>query len=163
MSSQAAGAVGASLFRAACARFTTGITVVTTTDGHGRPHGLTVNSFTSVSLDPPLILVCLGLRNSLLGHFRSSGFCAVNILAADQQDLSRRFASPSEDRFAGLPWQPGKLGAPLLAGTLAHFECSTQQLIDLGDHVVLVGLVGHADYRDGDPLLYFNSRYAQLA
>ena len=154
--------MGASLFRAACARFATGITVVTTTDSHGRPHGLTVNSFTSVSLDPPLILVCLGLRVSLLEHFRSAETFAVNILAADQQEISRRFASPLEDRFQGVAWKPGHNGTPVLDGTLATMECNVAQLLDAGDHVILVGEVRHAEYRDGEPLLYFNSRYSHL-
>src|ERR1700690_3762647 len=107
------------LYRRTCARFATGITVVTVVDNLGRPHGMTVNSFSSVSLDPPLVLVSIDLRNAILGHFISSSWFAINILAEDQEHLSRRFSSPSEDRFCDLNCNAGVSGTPILEGTLA--------------------------------------------
>ncbi len=111
-------------YRRTCARFATGITVVTTLDSHGHPHGMTVNSFSSVSLDPPLVLVSIDLKNAILGHFISSSWFAINILAEHQEDLSRRFSSPSENRFVDLAWHAGSAGVPLLDDVLAQLECS---------------------------------------
>src|ERR1700690_1032374 len=112
------------LYRRTCARFATGITVVTVVDEQSRPHGMTVNSFSSVSLDPPLVLVSIDLRNALLGHFLSSSFFAINILEEHQAHLSHRFSSPSEHRFEGVDGHPALSGMPLLDGVLAHLECS---------------------------------------
>lgn len=162
MSSKASAAIGATLFRSACARFATGITVVTTTDSGGHPHGLTINSFTSVSLEPPLVLVCIDKRNALLGHFLETAAYGINILADGQQHLSRQFSSTAEKRFAGVEWHRGELGIPLLADALATFECAVTESMTLGDHQVLVGEVRAATYRDGNPLLYFNSGYKTI-
>lgn len=162
MSSKAVEAVSAPVFRAACARFATGITVVTTVDEHKRPHGLTVNSFTSVSLTPPLVLVCVNRRNALLGHFLSASAYAINVLADHQENVSRRFSSSAEDRFEGVDWRTGNLGVPVLGGVLATFECAVTQVLELGDHTVLIGEVREATYADGNPLLYFNSGYRAL-
>jgi flavin reductase (DIM6/NTAB) family NADH-FMN oxidoreductase RutF len=154
--------VEAWLYRRACAQFTTGITVVTALDSHGHPHGITVNSFSSVSLDPPLVLVSIDLRNAILGHFISSSWFAINILAAHQEHLSRRFSSPAENRFIDVNWYPGASGTPILEGVLAHLECSVSRTFEAGDHTVLIGEVRHADYMEGKPLLYFNSGYQSL-
>ena len=102
-------------FRAACARFATGITVVTCLDSEGRPHGMTVNSFTSVSLDPPFVLVSIDLRHAILGHFLACPWFAVNVLAENQENLSHRFSSVSENRFIDVDWHSGESGMPLLA------------------------------------------------
>jgi flavin reductase (DIM6/NTAB) family NADH-FMN oxidoreductase RutF len=150
------------LYRRTCAQFATGITVVTTLDGNGHPHGMTVNSFSSVSLDPPLVLVSIDLRNAILGHFISSSFFAINVLAEHQEDLSRRFSSTAENRFFSLAWRPGVLGAPLLEGVLATLECSVVKTFEAGDHAVLVGEVKGADYTEGRPLVFFDSGYRQL-
>lgn len=155
--------VDAALYRQTCARFATGITVVTVIDEHGHPHGMTVNSFSSVSLDPPLVLVSIDLRNALLGHFLSTRFFAINILAEDQQHLSRRFSSPSENRFHGVTWRLGETGVPLLEGVLAQLECAVSQTFEAGDHTVLVGEVRFAGYSDGRPLVYFGSEYQNLS
>jgi flavin reductase (DIM6/NTAB) family NADH-FMN oxidoreductase RutF len=147
------------LFRRACAQFATGITVVTVADEHHHPHGLTVNSFTSVSLEPPLVLVSIDLRNAILGHFLASRAFAVNVLAEDQEQLSRRFASTAEGRFEGVDWKWGEYGAPLLSGVLAQLECATVRTFEAGDHTVLLGEVRRAAYGEGKPLVYFNSSY----
>jgi flavin reductase (DIM6/NTAB) family NADH-FMN oxidoreductase RutF len=158
-----ASAIAASQYRRACALFATGITVITTVDESGRPHGMTVNSFSSVSLDPPLVLICVDLKNAILGHFMTSAWFAVNVLEERQEAISRRFSSPSENRFHGIEWAPGESGAPLLAGVLAQMQCALTKTFEIGDHAVLVGEVRHASYREGRPLLYFNSAYRKIA
>jgi flavin reductase (DIM6/NTAB) family NADH-FMN oxidoreductase RutF len=150
------------LYRRTCAQFATGVTVVTTVDAEGHPHGLTVNSFSSVSLEPPLVLVSIDLRNAILGHFISSSWFAINVLAEDQEDLSRRFSSPSENRFLGVGWQPGVSGVPLLESVLAQLECSVVRTFEAGDHAVLIGEVRAARYREGNPLIFFDSGYRAL-
>lgn len=154
--------VDPSLYRQTCARFATGITVVTVVDEAGRPHGMTVNSFSSVSLDPPLVLVSIDLRNAILGHFLSSEFFAINILAEHQEHLSRQFSSTSENRFINIDWHPGEFDVPILDGVLAHLECSVAQTFETGDHTVLVGEVRVASFTEGRPLAYFNSSYRNL-
>jgi flavin reductase (DIM6/NTAB) family NADH-FMN oxidoreductase RutF len=154
--------VDPSLYRRTCARFATGITVVTVVDEGGHPHGMTVNSFSSVSLDPPLVLVSIDLRNAILGHFLSSPYFAINILGEHQEHLSRRFSSVSENRFHGIDWRAGEFGVPLLDGVLAQLECSVARTFEAGDHTVLIGEVRTACYTEGKPLLYFNSAYANL-
>lgn len=156
------GAVGAALYRKVCAQFATGITVVTVADGHGHPHGMTVNSFASVSLEPPLVLVSIDLRNSILGHFLSASAFAVNVLAADQEALSQRFSSVSEKRFEGVSWHFSEMGMPLLDGVLAHLECGVVSSFEAGDHTVLIGEVRRASYGEGKPLVYFDSAYHTL-
>lgn len=153
----------ASLFRRTCAQFATGITVVTTLDSHSHPHGITVNSFSSVSLEPPLVLVSIDLRNAILGHFIATSWFAINILAEHQEHLSRRFSSASENRFVDLEWQPGLAGTPLLEGVLAQLECSVVKTFEGGDHTILIGEVRRASYREGKPLIFFDSGYRKLA
>jgi flavin reductase (DIM6/NTAB) family NADH-FMN oxidoreductase RutF len=150
------------LYRRTCAQFTTGITVVTVLDSLGHPHGMTVNSFASVSLDPPLVLVSIDLRNAILGHFISSSWFAINVLAEDQENLSRRFSSASENRFVDVDWHQGASGMPVLDGVLAHLECSVVQTFEAGDHTVLLGEVRSAECREGRPLIYFDSGYRSL-
>jgi flavin reductase (DIM6/NTAB) family NADH-FMN oxidoreductase RutF len=155
-------AIDASLYRRTCSLFATGITVVTTVDAHGHPHGMTVNSFSSVSLDPPLVLVCIDLKNAILGHFLTSAWFAVNILGEHQEDVSRRFSTAAQNRFHGMDWRRGDSGVPLLAGVLAEMECSVTKTFEAGDHAVLIGEVRRASYRDGKPLVYFNSSYQNI-
>jgi flavin reductase (DIM6/NTAB) family NADH-FMN oxidoreductase RutF len=156
------GLIDPALYRRTCAQFATGITVVTTLDSEGHPHGLTVNSFSSVSLDPPLVLVSIDLRNAILGHFISSEWYAINVLAEHQEDLSRRFSSPAENRFLGVEWTTGASGVPLLSGVLAQLECSVVQTFEAGDHTVLIGAVRGASYREGKPLVFFDSGYRRV-
>ena len=151
-----------SLYRRTCAHFATGITVITVVDENGHPHGMTVNSFSSVSMDPPLVLVSIDLRNAILGHFLSSSHFAINILAEHQEHLSRRFSSVSENRFHGIDWHAGEFGVPLLDGVLAQFECSVAQTFEVGDHTVLIGEVRTAGYSEGRPLIFYSSSYRNL-
>ncbi|MBU6335436.1 MAG: flavin reductase family protein [Chloroflexi bacterium] len=150
-------------FRQALGRFASGVTVVTTHEA-GVPLGLTVSSFASLSLDPPLVLVAIDRRvraNVVIGE---TGAFAVNILTAAQESLSRQFATREIDRFAGVTWQPGAaLGLPLLDGALAQLECRLHQTLPGGDHTIFVGEVVAAELGDAAPLLYFRSAYRGLA
>jgi len=155
-------AVTSEEFRRACGRFATGVAIASVLDALGTPHGLTVNSFTAVSLEPPLVLICLGHEVSVIGHFRAAKYFGINVLAEGQRDLSHRFATKGQDRFDGLKWTPGETGVPLLAGVLAAIECATQQRFPSGDHDILVGEMVSARVGEGEPLIYFASRYREL-
>jgi flavin reductase (DIM6/NTAB) family NADH-FMN oxidoreductase RutF len=149
-------------FRRVCGKYATGITIVTVLDSYGAPHGMTANSFTSVSLTPPLILVSIDRKTSILDHFRKGTRFAINVLGEEHRELSSRFARSGQDRFDGVAWSPGMTGAPILADMLATFECEVSQMVEAGDHVVVIGEVLHATWREGRPLLYFNSGYQEL-
>jgi len=152
------------VFRKTLGRFATGITIVTTTDSGGVPHGLTANSFTSVSLSPPLVLFCLGKGSTNLAAFLEAKSFAVNVLSDGQEALSARFASSKiANRFEGVEWSAGVTGSPLLPGTLATFDCRKHSEVDAGDHYVLIGEVQTASMAEGEPLLYFASQYRRLA
>lgn len=155
--------VPAALFRRACGAFATGVGVATVTGRDGKPHGLTVNSFTSVSLHPPLVLVCIGHRAATHGPFSTAAHFALNFLDESQQELSERFASSHPARFEGLRWTFGATGAPVLEDALAVLECETWRRMDAGDHTVFLGLVKEARVREGRPLLYFGGKYRRLA
>ena len=150
-------------FRDALGRFATGVTIVTTLDGAGRPVGLTANSFNSVSLDPPMVLWSLARRSLNLRVFLEAGHFAVNVLAADQRALSDRFARPAGDRFAGVDWEAGTAGVPVLPGTVASFECATDSSIEGGDHVIFLGRVARFRHADREPLIYHAGRYGTPA
>jgi flavin reductase (DIM6/NTAB) family NADH-FMN oxidoreductase RutF len=154
--------VAPDLFRRACSRFATGVTVITVLDEDGHPHGITVNSFASVSLEPPLVAVSIDRRNALLGHFLSRACFSVNVLAENQEPLSRRFSSASENRFHGVEWRRSGNGAPLIPGALAYFDCGVIQTMEIGDHFVLIGEVTAAEYSVGKPLIFFDSSYQRL-
>jgi flavin reductase (DIM6/NTAB) family NADH-FMN oxidoreductase RutF len=154
--------VAAALFRRVCGAFATGVTVATVTGRDGKPHGLTVNSFTSVSLHPPLVLVCIGHKAATHGPFSTAAHFAVNFLDESQQELSERFASSHPRRFEGLRWQPGETGAPVLEDALGVLECETWRKMDAGDHTVFFGLVKSARAREGRPLIYFGGKYRQV-
>ncbi|MBB99789.1 MAG: flavin reductase [Rhodobacteraceae bacterium] len=147
-------------FRAALGRFATGVTIVTTLDGDGRPVGLTANSFNSVSLDPPMVLWSLARTSRNLAIFERATHYAINVLASDQRALSDRFARPVENRFAGVDWRAGLGGVPVLDGVTAVFECSHATRVQGGDHIVFLGQVEAFDARDREPLLYHGGRYA---
>ena len=150
--------------RSALGTFATGITIVTTRDAQGRDWGLTVNSFNSVSLEPPLVLWSLGKRNeATLAAFREAGHFAVHVLAAEQEALSNLFASPNADRFSAQEITRGAGGVPLLPGCLAVFECRTSAIHAGGDHDIFLGEVLVFTSREGAPLLYHGGRYAKLA
>ncbi|NBB61516.1 flavin reductase [Pseudomonas sp. ODNR1LW] len=143
--------------------FATGVTVVTTLDEAGQPVGLTANSFSSVSLDPPLILFCLARSSSNLERFQRAEHFAINVLHIGQQPMSGAFARSSAERFDGVAWETWDTGAPILSGSLASFECATHQVVEAGDHLVFIGRVTRARFEPRrDPLLYFRGRYRRL-
>jgi flavin reductase (DIM6/NTAB) family NADH-FMN oxidoreductase RutF len=149
-------------FRRVCGKFASGITVVTVRDAENGVHGMTANSFTSVSLAPPLVLVCVDHRAHILEHVRISPHFGINILSACQRSLSDQFASRRYDRFEGVEWVPGETGVPLLADVLATLECARVNVITAGDHDILIGEVLHSTCREGEPLLFFGSQYHSL-
>lgn len=151
-------------FRNALGRFATGIAVVTAIDPDGHPIGLTVNSFSAVSLEPPLVLWCLDNGSHNLEAFRRASHHAINILSVDQQDLSNRFATWPTDRFAGLPWQKGAGGAPVFPGCCATFEVANEAAHAGGDHTIFIGRVeNYAEAPALDPLLFNAGQYRKLA
>ena len=127
--------------RNAFGSFLTGVTVVTAHDAEDRPIGFTANSFTSVSLDPALLLVCLAKRSTNFATLTGAKGFAVNILAEDQEAVSNTFARPSQDRFATVGWRKGPHGAPVLDGAAAWFDCGMHEIVDAGDHAILVGAI----------------------
>lgn len=139
--------------------FVTGVTVITTVDGDGKPHGLTANSFSSVSLDPPLILWSQSLSAPSHQVFNTSERFAVNILADDQLDISNRFAKGGVDKFAGIPVEVGLAGVPLLGGCAAHLECRRVHAYPGGDHVVFIGEVERIQRHSRQPLVFGGGRY----
>ena len=155
--------IGATKFRRVCGKFATGITVLTARDTAGGAHGMTANSFTSVSLHPPLILVCVDMRAHILKHLKMDGALAINVLDESQEALSVRFAESVEDRFDTVQWTAGvKTGAPLIGGVLATLECRIVRMVEAGDHSIVIGEVLDAIWRDGQPLVYFSSEYRRL-
>lgn len=139
--------------------FMTGVTVVTTTDPAGRPLGFTANSFASVSLDPPLLLVCIANGSSNLARFAGGAGFAVNILAEGQAAIARTFARPAADRFAGLAWHIGPVGAPILDGVVAWFDCTREQSVPAGDHTILIGRIGAFAAAAHPALGYYRGAY----
>lgn len=135
-------------------RYTTGVAVVTTRQLDGKLEGLTVNSFASVSLDPPLVLWSLKADSASRPGFTASGHFAVNVLATWHHDLCRHFARPAADKFAGLVHTEGLGGCPLLPDAIAHLECREEQQIIAGDHVIFIGRVLRFEQRDGEPLVF---------
>lgn len=150
-------------FRQVLSHFAAGVTVVTTLDGEQRPHGLTATAFTSVSLEPPLVLVCIDKKADTHPHFEPAGVFAVNFLALDQRDISQRFAKHGGEKFIGLAWRRGVLGTPLLDGTIGHVECRIRHAYEGGDHTILVGEIESADICEGEPLLHFRHAYRRVA
>jgi flavin reductase (DIM6/NTAB) family NADH-FMN oxidoreductase RutF len=146
-------------FRRALSQFATGITVVTTRSPSGEPVGITVNSFNSVSLEPPLVLWSLALKATAFDTFRHCEHYLVNVLAADQLDLARRFAARTQDKFDTARWTPTDSGLPRLAGCIAWFECAHRSQYEEGDHVILVGRVESFQTARGTPLIFHDSRY----
>jgi flavin reductase (DIM6/NTAB) family NADH-FMN oxidoreductase RutF len=143
--------------------FATGVTVVTCLTPKGTPAGLTVNSFTSVSLDPPLLLVCLHKMAASSSALIEASHFAVNVLHTEQQPASIRFSTRDEDRFGTTPWSCGEAGAPVLMESMGVFECEHFAVHDGGDHHILVGQVIKATFDAGlDPLLFFRGRYRRL-
>jgi len=156
--------VSKELFRSALGRFASGVTVVTTMDASNNPVGLTVSSFCSLSLSPPLVLICINKETDSHPWFAHTGAFVVNILAENQEQLSRLFAAPAKDGriFARVPHSKAGNGIPMLNGVLATLECKLWQEFDGGDHTIYVGLVEKAEVGEGMPLLYFRSGYSRF-
>jgi 3-hydroxy-9,10-secoandrosta-1,3,5(10)-triene-9,17-dione monooxygenase reductase component len=149
-------------FRDALGNFTTGVTIITTLVQSGEPYGLTANSFSSVSLDPPLVLWSLAKTSRCLTAFMEADSFAVHILSCDQEGLAMQFASALEDRFADTETTAGFRGVPLLDGCSARFECEIEHRYDGGDHIILVGRVKSFEKGDKEPLLFHRGRFAKL-
>jgi len=140
--------------------FTTGVTVVTTTGEGGKPVGFTANSFASVSLDPPLVLICVDLNANSLPALEAAGVFVVNVLHAGQQEIARRFTRKGGDRFAQTAFETWSTGAPVLSGCMANFECETHQAFDAGDHRVFIGRVLKVRMDpDHEPLVFLRGGY----
>ena len=148
--------------RQAFGAFATGVTVITTRQSDGTPRGFTANSFTSVSLDPPLLLVCLAKTAHSAEVFAQSPHFAVNVLAEDQKAVSGLFASRVPDKFDQCAWTPGAAQVPLIDGALAQFACANHQLVDAGDHLILIGRIEAFTTNDGQPLGYFRGNYFSI-
>lgn len=149
-------------FRDALSRFASGVTVVAGLDEAGAPAGLACQSFTSLSLDPPLVLVCVARTSTSWARIAPTGRFGISVLAEDQRGLCRTLGSRAPDKFAGVDWHPGQdPGTVLVAGALAHLECTLERVADGGDHEIVVGRVTAltTPRPDGRPLLFFRSRF----
>ena len=147
-------------FRASLGMFATGVTIVTARAASGELVGLTANSFNSVSLEPPLVLWSLSRAAGSMAAFSNGLHYAINVLAADQQDLALKFASRHTDRWAGVAFSDGVSGAPLLAGAVATFECFNRSQYAEGDHVIFVGEVERCGHRaEASPLIYHGGKF----
>lgn len=153
------GSVNVTEYRRTLGAFMTGVAVVTTTDAEGRPRGMTMNSFTSVSLDPPLVLVCVDHRAASYDAFVESEGIAIHILGSDQQELAVTFASKSPDKFSGLETVIGKGGAPVIPDVHAWIDCSTDRVVNAGDHAIVLGRVLDYDTRDRRPLAFYQGKF----
>jgi 3-hydroxy-9,10-secoandrosta-1,3,5(10)-triene-9,17-dione monooxygenase reductase component len=150
-------------YRSALGRFATGVTIITTCDSDGRPVGITANSFSSVSLDPPLVLWSLARSSRSLDAFTGSGGFAIHILGKGQEDLAMRFATRAADKFAECAYDCKHDGIPLLDECLARIECTKHHQYDGGDHVIFIGEVESFHHREGHPLLFFGGQFHSLA
>lgn len=139
--------------------YPTGVTVVTGLDDGGEPYGLTVNSFTSLSLDPPLVLVCIGRASSSHNRLVAAPNFTINVLSAEQGDIATRFSTrPSEGRFDSVRWSPSALGAPVIEEGVAWLDCSVQEVLSGGDHSIIFGKVEGAATSDRAPLMFYRGR-----
>ena len=152
-------------FRKACGFWTSGVSIVTTRDTDGKPYGLTMNAVTSLSLDPPMFVICVDNRSDTLEPIKRSGLFCINVLQQDQQALSNAFAKKHPDKFAEIPFEWGESGAPLLTGRLMSIECTVSATHVGGDHHIFVGTVTGISRPSGDdapPMVYYRGRYARL-
>jgi flavin reductase (DIM6/NTAB) family NADH-FMN oxidoreductase RutF len=152
------------VLRRLCGKFPTGVTVVTSLGADGRPSGVTVNSFTSVSLSPPLVLVCIDTRSSSVRTIVEAGSFGVHFLASDQWEWARRFARPGDDKFDSIAWSPSEVGVPLLPVFAAALECRLVAEYAGGDHAIFVGEVEatHADENVDGVLGFFQGRFIRI-
>jgi flavin reductase (DIM6/NTAB) family NADH-FMN oxidoreductase RutF len=149
-------------FRNALGTFATGVTIITAMADDGKPYGLTCNSFASVSLNPPLVLWSLGMYSQGLPIFQNASHFTVNVLGASQQALASKFAKSGVDRFDGVDWKPGLGGAPLLAGSVATFQCRAANRYYGGDHVIFLGAVEAYAYSKQEPLLFVGGGFGRF-
>jgi flavin reductase (DIM6/NTAB) family NADH-FMN oxidoreductase RutF len=149
-------------FRAALSNFPSGVTVVTTKDADGRLHGITVSAFSSVSLDPPMILVCVDKRAGSHDALLQSRAFVVHILAEDHAHHSKNFASRNADKFAGIEYRKGISEIPVLENVLVTLECRLAHAHEGGDHTIFVGEIEKAEVREGNPLIYWKGDYRKL-
>lgn len=152
------------LFRRIMGRFGTGVTVVTARNGAGEPFGFTANSLSSVSLDPPLISICVGRDSESHDPLLRAEVFAVNILGEEQEAVARRFASPAKrgSRWEGLAWEPGPSGVPVLSEALGWMSCRTWDTVEAGDHTIVIGRAEDGGGSDERPLFYYRGRYHRL-
>ncbi|WP_328610647.1 flavin reductase family protein [Amycolatopsis sp. NBC_00345] len=156
------GTPDAGSMRRAMGQFATGVTVLTTVTGEGRPAGCTVSAFSSLSLDPPLVLACIDRGRAMHEHLTTAPGYVVNVLRTDQRELAVRFAGRGADRFAGLRTRPGRHGIPLIDGAIAQIQCDPHAVLDGGDHAIVVGRVRALATHAGDPLLYAQGAFLDL-
>lgn len=152
-------------FRRASGLWATGVSIVTTVDVAGKPFGLTMNAVTSLSLNPPMFVVCVDNNSDTLGPMSASRVFCINVLAGNQQELSNRFAKKGEDKFSGIGHARGITGAPLLDGALLAIECEIANIVAGGDHQIMLGKLRRIVTNEApgvEPLLYFGGRYASL-
>ncbi len=150
-------------FRQLLGRFATGVTVLTTRSADGEPIGMTANSLSSVSLEPPLVLVSVEHRHEMHSAMEQETHFVLNILSSDQEALSRRFAASERDRFRGVSYRENERGIAVLDGVVAHIECEKHNTVPGGDHTIFIGLVIGGDATDRRPLLYYRGGYAGLS
>lgn len=143
--------------------FATGVTVITSVNEHGEPAGMTATAFTSVSVSPPMVLVCVNAAAHTRRAIDRYTRFAVNVLAASQQSVAQRFASSGGDKFEGVRWHPGATGVPLLNGALATVECRVAQTVEAGTHLIYIGVVLAGSSATGEPLVYHEGSYRRLA
>ena len=154
-------AIDDALFKLAMSHFASGVTVVTT-EHEGKPFGMTVAAFSSLSLHPPLVLVCVEKTVKTHDAIAGSGKFGVSILNSKQADVSNRFASRAEDKFAGTEVVHGELGVPMIAGAITRLECRLTEKLEGGDHTIFVGEVVDAKTEEGEPLIYYRSGYREI-
>jgi flavin reductase (DIM6/NTAB) family NADH-FMN oxidoreductase RutF len=152
----------AKALRQTLGRFATGVTVITTTGEDGERYGMTANSLTSVSLEPPLLLVCFSWGTRTADAVLESRKFGVNILSGRQLAISKRFSTQGADHFADVQTEDGPLGVPLISNSVAQLVCTVSQEIEAGDHVIVVGEIVHAYFRDGQPLCFFGGSYGDF-
>lgn len=155
-------AADSALFRQLLGHFATGVAIVTANGPDERSVGMTANSVTSVSLEPPLLLVCVDHKAGVHAPLVGAHEFAINILSASQETLARRFADEHDDRFDGVGYHRSQRGLVLIDGTLAHIECERYACHEAGDHTILIGQVMGGETADGGPLLYYRGGYAAM-
>jgi flavin reductase (DIM6/NTAB) family NADH-FMN oxidoreductase RutF len=149
-------------FRNALGTYGTGVTIITAMASDGKPYGITCNSFASVSLNPPLVLWSLGVYSSSLSVFQNASHFTVHVLGTSQQALANKFANSSEDKFADVDWTPGLGNAPVLAESVANFQCRSVNRYYGGDHVIFLGAVEAYAYNAKEPLLFARGAYGRF-